>query len=358
MLTENEIKKRGIPDLYTCLDGSALTADNWEKRRAELLEIFAAEEYGRFPRKNYKVTGERISRSDRDYAGKVTTSVVRLTISDGEKNFSFPVTLHFPNVDKKVPLFIFINFRSDSPDKYMPVEEITDRGCAICMIYYDNISLDKNEFESGVASVYPRPEYDWGKITMWAWSMSRAADYLLSDPEWSARFDPEKLASIGHSRLGKTSLWCGANDERFKYVFVNDSGCSGDAVTRAKTGEHVADITKNFPYWFCGGYFKYINNEDAMPFDQHFLVACVAPRKVYGGFAKNDTWADPYSQYLSYKLADGVWKLLGQNGLAAPDRYPEADEIFAEGSIGCHMRSGDHALSRYDWNRYIDFIQK
>lgn len=43
--------KRGVPSVFTCLDGTEVKSpeDWYKKRRPELLELFRREEYGRLP---------------------------------------------------------------------------------------------------------------------------------------------------------------------------------------------------------------------------------------------------------------------------------------------------------------------
>lgn len=360
MKISEEIKALKLPDTLTFADGRPVTAENWEERRREIIRIFEDNEYGHSPKGPFTVSGKVVSDRDNDYANKVLTEHCLVTSHDETEgvDFSWPVVLHTPKkvlADGKCPLIVFINFRDQTPDSYMPVEEITDSGVAVAMIYYNDISKDEHDdWSTGVAALYDRAKYDWSKIGMWAWSMQRTLDYCLS----LGRYDESRIGSLGHSRLGKTSLWNGANDTRFKYVFVNDSGCSGDAVTRHKTGETVEIISRVFPHWFNGVYRSYSDREDEMPFDQHMLVAAVAPRYVYGGTAVEDTWADPYSQYMSYYLANDVYAMLGMKTVDFPDRRPEINEVFAGPSCGYHMRAGAHFLSRYDWQRYIAVLTR
>ena len=186
---------------------------------------------------------------------------------------------------------------------------------------------------------------------MWAWAAQRILDYAETLPD---KLDLSRSVVCGHSRLGKTALFAGATDERFAFSYSNDSGCSGAAIARgtAPGGERVADICRNFPFWFCENYKKYCNNEENMPFDQHYLVASIAPRKVLIGSASEDKWADPLSEMLCCVASSPAFV----NGFKYEDRPPQIDDKFFDGDIGYHMRKGLHYFSREDWLRLIEFV--
>jgi len=351
-MTPNEkLSALNLPELLKFSDGSPVTAARWEERRQEILEVLRNEEYGHAPEGPFEVTSEVLEFSDKEYANKARSAKVRIDVKSEEGCFSFTVMQYIPKLEKKIPAIVFLNFREAYPDRYWPIEETIDRGYATFRIFYNEISKDAID-ESGLASAFDHKKYDWGKIYMWAWAASRVRDYI----ETLSEIDQDNVAVLGHSRLGKTALWAAANDTRFTYSFVNCSGCSGDAITRQKTGEHVSDIYRVFPHWFCKNYEKYADKEDEMPFDQHWLVAACAPRYVVSGTAIEDRWADPYSQFLSDYAASPAYELLGLEGLVSPEAMPEEGTVLLDGSVGFFMRSGAHFLSRYDWNRYMDFM--
>ena len=230
---------------------------------------------------------------------------------------------------------------------------MVDNGFAVFSFCYNDVTMDNGDFTDGLAGVLfengQRKANDPGKIAMWAWAAHRVMDYAqtLGDV-----LDLECGIVCGHSRLGKTALLTGATDERFKFAYSNDSGCSGAAITRQKGGETVEKICNKFSYWFCENYLKYINNEDSMPFDQHYLLSSVAPRFACVGSASEDLWADPVSEMLNCVASSSAFK----NGFVYEDRLPEIGDHFFKGDIGYHLRKGLHYFSREDWLRLIEFV--
>ncbi len=349
-----DLSDRKLPPL---LNENA-TATNWPQRRKELLELLSREEYGFSPEPPAFVEAQTTFLEEYAWAGKAEHREIALKFPTPNGEFSFPVDLVLPYSEKKLPLIIYISFTKYPIGKYGPIEEIVDGGYALAVFCYEDVTRDEDDdFSTGLAAMYERTRddgADWGKISMWAWAARRVMDYALM----LEGIDNNRIYSVGHSRLGKTSLWCGAQDERFAASFSNDSGCSGAAITRDKMGERVEQITKRFPHWFCKNYQKYTGKEHEMPFDQHQLLALFAPRPVYVASASEDSWADPYSEFLACVAAGDAYKLLGQKGLMHENRFIQPSEFLHEGKIGYHLRKGPHFLSRYDWQMFMRFMDK
>lgn len=331
---------------------SILDEKPWPERRSELVRLFEDHVYGRTPAAPRQVVGEIVRTDDHACAHKAVDEEVCLTWETPGGPFTLPIRFVYPRTGKPCPTFVFINFRPDLPDRYWPVEELVDNGYAVARVYYNDVTDDSAK-QDGLAALYPAEgEHTWGKIGMWAFACSRVLDYLLTRPEV---VDPARVAVTGHSRLGKTALWCGAQDERFSLTISNDSGCSGAAITRDKVGESLLKITEVFPYWFCPAYRQYAGREQELPVDQHQLLALVAPRGLYVASAQEDTWADPDSEYLSCCAASAAYEALGSTGFVHPDALPTLDQPLHEGKIGYHVRTGSHFFSRTDWLHHLAF---
>ena len=132
----------------------------------------------------------------------------------------------------------------------------------------------------------------------------------------------------------------------------------GGALIRGKTGEGLEDVCDTFPYFFCPRLRDHVGHESEMPFDQHFLLSLIAPRRLYVASAERDLWADPVSEFLGCAAASEAWRSLAVPGLVCPDRLPRVGEVFAQGSVGYHIRPGEHYLSRYEWQQFLDFLEQ
>lgn len=331
------------------------------KSREEMLRILAQEEYGPMPPAPVSVEAVELEPAGRtsQCAGHAVYSEYKLIAHMPEGfNVAFPIRCLFPKDAPagSVPTFVFINFRPDITDWQCPATELADEGFGVITLQHNEVSADQeDDFSGGIAPGLIAAYGRTGKISLWAWACSRALDYALA----RADVDPTRVAVIGHSRLGKTALWCGANDERFSMVVSNNSGCSGAAISRGKVGESIEVITRVFPRWFHGTcYSQYAEREYEAPFDQHYLLACIAPRKLCVGSASEDTWADPNSEYLGCCAASPAWEQAGKTGFVHPDRLPVAVDVLQEGNISYHLTQGTHYLGRNDWHQYMKFLKK
>lgn len=325
--------------------------------KAEIIDLLLKEEYGYLPPKPLDVTAEIVETIDNFAAGKAIHKKINLKCSLENGEFTFPMYYSCPKGEnKQYPCFIHINFRDLVPDIYQPTEEIIDAGYAVLSFCYKDVSSDDGDFSNGLAGVvYPDGEQSdegCGKIGLWAWAAMRVMDYAHTLDE----IDKKCISVCGHSRLGKTALLTGALDERFFCAFSNNSGNSGAALSRNNTGETIEVITRVFPYWFCKNYKKYANNENSLPFDQHYLIGANVPHRVYVASALGDEWACPKNEYRSCIGASSYYEKNGLKGFVYAQREPVPGDFFHDGYIGYHMRSGTHYLSREDWQYYIRYI--
>ena len=344
-----------LPDPLVAADGSRVTAETWPLRRKEILELFREHVYGRAPvDEPENIAFKTLEEDPRDFDGRATRRLVEISFDTPHAGrFSFPVQLYLPNdATKPVPTVVLLQFRGLT-DPAAPL--VIERGFALAILDRTGLAQDdKVRYREGVINAYsggePLAPNAWRSIAAWAWGASRVVDYLETEPAVDAR----QIGVAGHSRMGKTALWAGATDERFSSVLSNNSGCGGAALSRRAFGETVARINTTFPHWFCENFHQYNGREDALSVDQHMLIALIAPRRVYVASADEDLWADPRGEFLSCLHADPVFRLVGVAGLGA-DKMPALGRPVAGGHIGYHIRPGGHALTDYDWHRFLNF---
>ena len=356
------LQERDLPPVLQMADGTEVTASNWQERRREMREALEKYSYGHTPGAPEILKGQIRKADEYAYAGKVLQQEIVITFRTAKGRFSFRFQLLIPRNVSKPPVILHLAFRPDLPDRYVPVEEITDRGYALAVVCYTDMLNDRlhGDFSDGLAAYFgvtkDRGPEEWGKIGMWAYGASRTLDYLLTRPD----LDGAHTAVMGHSRLGKVALWAAAQDERFWCAISNNSGYGGAATSKHGTGERVRDFLRGGSWdFYCENFKEFVDEkEDAKPYDQSWLLALIAPRYLCVGSAVEDDGADPQSEFLTSLWASGAWDLLGRQGLVTPDRMPKVGDRMQEGCIGYHLRPGRHFLSREDWNVYMDFLDQ
>ena len=399
---ESKVPAYVLPEALVSASGEKIdTAAKWtQQRRGEILRMFESEVYGRTPSMRLEGIRAVVTEGPTDaMEGKATRKQVTVYFTAKDDGPRMDILIYSPKGKPHAPAFLGYNFEGNhavttdpavklahswlrnndkegitenkateksrgSEKSRWSIDRIIERGYAVATIYYGDIDPDFDDgFQNGVEPLFYKPGQtkpgpdEWGSIGAWAWGLSRALDYLETDKD----IDPKHVAVLGHSRLGKTSLWAGALDERFALVISNNSGCGGAALSKRWFGETVNRINTSFPHWFCDNFNKYNLNEAALPVDSHELIALIAPRPVYISSAVDDKWADPLGEYLAAVHADPVYRLLGTNGLGGEkpsETSPGLDQPLLSGQIGYHIRTGGHDVLPYDWEQFMNFADR
>jgi len=390
---EAKVPPYTLPDVLKCNDGTVVDSpDVWNsKRRSEILRMFEEEVFGTLPAGKIPLRTKVRSEVPDALDGKAIRREVTVYFSDDDSGPKMDLLIYTPaGASKPVPAFLGYNFNGNhsiendprihlseswirnskekgiennhateasrgSASSRWPLSMIISRGYGLVTIYYGDVDPDFDDaFKNGIHALFekgdaPRAGDAGGSISAWAWGLSRALDVLESDKA----IDAKKVAVFGHSRLGKTSLWAGATDPRFAMVIANESGCGGAALDKRIFGETVNRINNSFPHWFCINHRKYNLNEAEMPVDNHMLIALSAPRPVYVASAQEDTWADPYGEYLGLYHAGPVFRLFDKKAFDS-DVMPAVNSPV-QTDIAYHMRTGKHDVTDYDWEQYLKF---
>jgi hypothetical protein len=388
-----------LPDPLLTLDGRRMrNRDQWEnERRPELKRLFQHYMYGYMPPpEKVRATVERENRQF--YGGKATLREVTIRFGpSGTPPIHLLVVL--PNAQNtrsrgylRAPIFLGLNFCGNHavvddpgvriPDTWMysnypgvadnrateagrgtqvdvwNIEQSIDRGYALATFYNGDVDPDRPDFTDGVhphfmkAGQGKRGPHDWGTIAAWAWGLQRAVDYLATARD----IDAGRIAVVGHSRNGKAALLSAAFDERVALAIPHQAGCGGTAPSRGKVGESVRQINDHFPHWFCDEFKKFNDRPELLPFDQHCLVALMAPRPVLLSNAVEDTWANPEGQFQVLRAAEPAYRLLGVEALEAKEMPPTGKLVSSR--LGYFIRPGKHSMTREDWSAFLDFADR
>ena len=383
---ESKVPPYVLPDPLIMSNGKKVKDTNeWNTiQRPYIYHLFEENVYGRYPTQPVAIHFKVRESSDNALNGMATRKQIRIYLHPTDTTVFTDLLIYLPGSKKTpAPIFLSLNFNGNQTvnkdpaifpsqnepqvngiakpvdstrgtDPYWEIEDVIERGYGVATAYYGDMEPDnKDGWKTGIRTTLKdvlkiQPE-EWSALGAWAWGMSRIMDYLQQDPS----IDAKRVVLMGHSRLGKASLWAGASDARFAIVISNESGEGGAALSKRWFGETVKQINDQFPHWFVAAYKKYNDNTDAMPVDQHMLLALIAPRPLYIASAAGDLWADPKGEFLSAVNAGKVYALFGKKGLGT-DTMPPVNHP-AGNTIRYHIRSGGHAVTLYDWQQYLAF---
>ena len=374
---ESRIPHYDLPDpLITAEGKSVTTAEHWRNvRRPLILSLFANFIYGAVPVPPEPIEHTyNVIKKDKVFMdGKATKLDVSIRFKNRKGAVQTHVVVFIPN-DAKEPAPAFMMLSFDSPRgtslqlsssrkgrlrNGVPLAELIANGYGYVSVYHgDLIGHNEVSFGRGIHKLffrdgqsYPKA-HEWGVLGANAWTGMRALDYL----ETNDRIDASRVAVMGHSKMGKATLWAAAQDERFALAISAQSGCGGAALWRRKYGETMAKLNR-FPHWLSINARKFNNREDDLPVDQHMLLSLIAPRPVYVASATADTWADPHGEFQSANHAAPVYRLLGKKPLSVT-KLPTANKPLLDGDIGYHIRTGGHSVDPYDWDQFIQFANR
>jgi hypothetical protein len=377
-----------LPEILKLSNGEPVATPEvwWNIRRAEIVEHFEREVYGRVPDNVPKVTW-KVLETREIMVGKI--AVVEKQIEGLVDNRMCPaievkisMTLGTPKMATgKVPVLMMYGFsfpgagrgpatkdrpaptppRNFGPPGPSKNEKLIEAGWGYATIMAGSIQADNGAgLTRGIIGLtnqgQPRKPDDWGSLRAWAWGASRALDYL----EMDSAVDARRVGIEGVSRYGKAALVAMAFEPRFAMALVGSSGAGGAKLHRRNFGEAVENLTGSGEYhWMAGNFLKYgaaeskFGSKDAgdLPVDSHHLIALCAPRLTfisYGIPEKGDAkWLDQQGSYMAAVAAGPVFRLLGAKDLGTSDDYrtekmPAVNEALVQGELAWRQHDGGH----------------
>jgi hypothetical protein len=385
--TEAKVPPYTLPDPLVMSDGRRVTsAELWfRQRRPEILRFYQTDIYGRVPDNAPKVNWEVAETDTGARNGTATMRRVVGRVGDKPDGPRLNLTVYTPATARgPVPMLLSLTFGfstgargrgAGQPGQGPPVvpargrgpgggfdsvAEVLSRGWGYASLGYSDIQPDRaDRWTEGVIGLTlkegqtrPAPD-EWGTISAWAWGVSRCLDYFETDKSVNAR----QVAITGASRLGKTVLWAGAQDQRVAAVFSVVPGEMGASLIRRDWGESLDDMAQNFPWQFAGNLQKWVGKWNDLPVDQHMLIALCAPRPVYVNGGLTDQWSDPKGEFLALAAAGPVYRLLGAKDLGVTE-LPPLDKPITGGDLAFHYHSSGHTAVPADWKAFLDFADR
>lgn len=308
-----------MPDVLRMKDGTKVTRpEQWPARRAEILEDFEREVYGRIPANVPKVTWEVTATTPGTNGGvpTVTKTLVGHVDNSSYTNISVNIQASFTvpaNATAPVPVMIEFGFggfgfggpprgrgaaplngsRTNAPGTNVAVANIAGtnapgstataaparrggfggfggggpswtqqaiaKGWGYGTIVPTSFQPDDNRLTSGIIGLVnkgqPRKPDDWGALRAWQWGVSQMINYFEANPD--SMVDATKVGIEGLSRYGKAAIITEAFEPRIAVGLIGSSGEGGVKLHRHIYGEAVENLAGGEYYWMAGNFIKY-----------------------------------------------------------------------------------------------------
>ena len=374
-----------LPDPLTLKNGKKVKEAKtwWNKRRAEIVEDFDREIYGRVPANTPKITWEVVN-TTREKNGEFEVRTKKLV--GHLDNSSYPairvdidLTLTTP-ANATAPVPVIIEFGFVFPPGFRPPpgaipppppgptwqQQLLAKGWGYASLIPTSIQADNGAgLTQGIIGLcnkgQPRKLDDWGALRAWAWGASRALDYLGTDKA----VDAKQVGIEGLSRYGKAALVTMAYDQRFAIGFIGSSGEGGAKLHRRNFGELVENVAGSGEYhWMAGNFLKYAGplTWADLPVDAHELIALCAPRPTFISYGASEgpgaegQWVDQRGSFMAAVAAGPVFRLLGKRDLGTTE-FPPIETALIDGDLAWRQHSGGHTTGP-NWPTFIVFASR
>jgi hypothetical protein len=366
----------------------------WQKRRAEIVEDFDREIFGRVPKSVPTVKWEVTSttKTNNGDVPVITKQLIGHLDNSALPQISVDIQLTLTTPAKAtapVPVMMEFGFGSFGPfggarrgtnaptgTNLPPAarfgggppgggttwqQQMLAKGWGYAIIVPGSIQADNGAgLTRGIIGLcnkgQPRKADDWGSLRAWAWGASRALDYFETDKA----VDAKQVGIEGLSRYGKAALVTMAYDQRFAIGFIGSSGEGGAKLHRRVFGELVENLTSSGEYhWMAGNFLKYGGplNPGDLPVDAHELIALCAPRPTfisYGaaeGQGAEGKWLDQRGSFMAAVAAGPVFRLLGKEDLGTTE-FPPVETPLIQGELAWRQHSGGHTTGP-NWPTFL-----
>lgn len=251
-----------FPDPFLMESGERITSRaDWRCRRAEIGAQIQQWELGTKP----PPTASEVTAT---YSG----NTLSVNVQVGGQSITLTTTINLPN-SGSAPYPAVIRMAGSG----VPI------GGAIASMTFSDGQLASQFPTRGQGPFWDLfPDSTVGAYAGWAWGVSRIIDGLELTADQN-QIDTTRLAVTGCSYAGKMALWAGAFDERIALTIPEESGGGGEASWRFMANQPETEHLEaaQGTGWYSER-LEDFGNPDApkLPFDQHSLVAMVAPRAI------------------------------------------------------------------------------